>query len=207
MKDIKNNKEEVPFAHYLNLYGQIDPIKTAQRCGVKYDEEQKCFQIRCMGEEYYISYPAFKVEPVNPENKNSYLINSVPAHILFIRYLIEGSNSLMTGKFLSYRDFPWGEVYFTNFKGRCIMRLTGTFGKRPEAFKAAMERIGAVSIQESDWGYQFEFINNLYIRFLLWEGDEEFPPSMQILFSDNFETAFSAEDMAVVGDVTISYIK
>ena len=36
---------------------------------------------------------------------------------------------------------------------------------------------------------------------ILWEGDEEFPPSSQILFSDNFPVSFQAEDMAVMGDV------
>ncbi|MEG2633391.1 MAG: DUF3786 domain-containing protein, partial [Oscillospiraceae bacterium] len=32
---------------------------------------------------------------------------------------------------------------------------------------------------------------------------EEFMPSAQILFSDNFALAFTAEDMAVVGDISI----
>ena len=42
---------------------------------------------------------------------------------------------------------------------------------------------------------------------ILWAGDDEFPPSSQILFSDNFPNAFQAEDMAVVGDITITMIK
>ena len=37
---------------------------------------------------------------------------------------------------------------------------------------------------------------------------EEFQPSAQILFSDNFPIAFNqGEDMAVVGDVTIDMLK
>ena len=51
-------------------------------------------------------------------------------------------------------------------------------------------------------------IRDRYLRFLLWEGDEEFPPSAQILFSDNFPLAFvQGEDMAVVGDVSIGVLK
>ena len=34
-----------------------------------------------------------------------------------------------------------------------------------------------------------------------WEGDEEFPPSAQILYSDNFQFGFHAEDMVVAGDL------
>lgn len=48
----------------------------------------------------------------------------------------------------------------------------------------------------------------LQVRLILWEGDDEFPPSAQILFSDNFPVAFTqGEDMAVVGDVTIDMLK
>ena len=42
---------------------------------------------------------------------------------------------------------------------------------------------------------------------ILWEGDDEFPPSSQILFSDNFPVSFAAEDMAVMGDVIIGSLK
>jgi len=45
------------------------------------------------------------------------------------------------------------------------------------------------------------------MRFILWEGDEEFPPSAQILFEDNFPYAYQAEDMAVAGDVSITTLK
>ena len=40
-----------------------------------------------------------------------------------------------------------------------------------------------------------------------WEGDDEFPPSSQILFSDNFAACFAAEDLAVVGDISINMMK
>ena len=46
----------------------------------------------------------------------------------------------------------------------------------------------------------------LSIRFSVWNADEDFPPSAQILFSDNFHYAFDAEDMAYVGDVFIKLL-
>ena len=45
------------------------------------------------------------------------------------------------------------------------------------------------------------------IRLFVWEGDDEFPPNSQILFSDNFPKAFSAEDRTVVGDLVITDLK
>ena len=42
---------------------------------------------------------------------------------------------------------------------------------------------------------------------MIYAGDEEFPPSSQILYSDNFASAFSAEDRVVAGDILISAIR
>ena len=47
----------------------------------------------------------------------------------------------------------------------------------------------------------------LTIQLLLWLGDDEFPPNAQILFSDNFRYAFTAEDMAVIGDIVLGRMK
>lgn len=87
------------------------------------------------------------------------------------------------------------------------MRLAYGFGNKQELFKNAMEKIGAVALSHGDISYEFEFLDGYRLQMILWEGDDEFPPSSQILFSDNFPIAFQAEDMAVVGDISISMIK
>ena len=34
--EIQNNKEEVPFSHYLALFEKLDPQEAAVRCGVSF---------------------------------------------------------------------------------------------------------------------------------------------------------------------------
>ena len=55
--------------------------------------------------------------------------------------------------------------------------------------------------------FDIPFINGLTVRLIVWEGDDEFPPSSQILFSDNFPNAFTAEDIAVTGDIILDAMK
>lgn len=45
------------------------------------------------------------------------------------------------------------------------------------------------------------------MQLMVYAGDEEFPPSSQVLYSDNFESGFAAEDRVVAGDILISAIK
>jgi hypothetical protein len=154
-----------------------------------------------MGTEYRAAFPDFKLIDLNGiENQHGY------EKILFIRYFCEGRYALSTGKQLSYREIPWGDLYFPNFEGRCIKRLAQKFGANIEGFRKRMEAPGlnAEKLDKGDVGYRFEFMSGLYMSFLLWAGDDEFPASAQILFDDNFPHAFTAEDIAVVGDVAIN---
>ena len=59
----------------------------------------------------------------------------------------------------------------------------------------------------SDAGYQFDLVPGYHIQILIWQGDEEFPPNAQVIYSDNFAEGFAAEDRVVAGDILISTIK
>ena len=42
----KDNKERIPFEHYLNEYQKIDPKEAAERCGIEYELKTKMMEIR-----------------------------------------------------------------------------------------------------------------------------------------------------------------
>ena len=208
-KQIDNNKEEKPFEFYLEKYKQLDPKEVSERCNIPYNEETKEFLVRLMGYEYGISFPEFEIAP-KTEDPDAYLIlmENIPSRTLVMRYFIEGKCAMSTGKYITFREVPtYGELYLQPFTGRCIARLTYGFGYKLPKFKAAMEKLGATPIKMGDVAYEFELINNYHMRFIFWEADDEFPPSAQILYEDNFLNGFYAEDMVVAGDISITTVK
>lgn len=205
----KDSKERMPYEHYMEIYRSLKPEDISSRTHVSYDAETQTFTLRLMGVTYQVSWPDYEVRHLDREDLQYYpLEGAANARILVLRYLTEGAAAPATGKFLTYREVPWGEVYFKQFQGRCLFRLAYGFGNKLQKFREVMEKLGAKQLSHGDAGYEFEFLNGLYLQFLLWEGDDEFPPSAQILFSDNFPVAFvMGEDMAVVGDVSIGALK
>ena len=204
----KNSIEEVPFGQYLEQFQALDPKAAAVRTGIPYDVERKCFTMRMLQRTYEISWPECKVTCLDKtEGVFAIMEDVVDAKIFAIRYLLNGVQSDSTGKFLTYRELPSGDLYFQQFQGRCLMRLAYGFGNKQEAFRSAMEKIGATPLEHGDIAYEFEVVDGFRVQMILWAGDDEFPPSSQILFSDNFPIAFQAEDMAVVGDISITMIK
>lgn len=202
-----NNKELVPLEHYLEVYRKSDPEEISARTGMPYDRERQVFHVTFLGRSYEAAYPEFHVKCLDEKGIYSPLTAANPAKILVIRFLLEGAASVSTGKFLTYREVPWGEVYYRQFNGRCMMRLAFSYGNRLEQFRKASEAMGAEPVKAGDEGRQFEIFPGYFVQFLLWEGDEEFPPSSQILFSDNFPAAFHAEDLVVVCDVIMNTLK
>ena len=102
---------------------------------------------------------------------------------------------------------PWGEMYIGPYTGRVLTRAAFTFGTRVEKFRAACESMNALPIPHGDAGFQFDFLGGYRMQLMVYAGDDEFPPSSQVLYSDNFETGFAAEDRVVAGDILISAIK
>ncbi|MDO5409323.1 MAG: DUF3786 domain-containing protein [Lachnospiraceae bacterium] len=204
----KDNLEMRPLEHYLELYKAADPAEMAARTGTAYNADTKEFYLHVMGKGYYVSHPDFNIRKEKEEDASYHaLLDFHKTKIFVLRFLTECQMAPASGKYVTYRDIPDGELYFRQFQGRCIFRLQFGFGYKLDKFRAGMEMLGGKSVKMGDVAYSFEFMDGLSMIFIFWEGDDEFQPSAQILFSDNFATVFKAEDLAVAGDISIGNLK
>lgn len=203
----KDSKEQRPYEHYTEIFEKSDPCEMSERTGIPYDEESRTFTVKLMGSTYKLSFPDYAIYPVEDSVGVYPLAEAMNAKIFVIRYLTERHTVPSSGKFITYHDVPWGEVYFRQFQGRCLFRLAFAYGNKQETFCKIMERLGAEKCSEGDCSYKLEYLKGFFVKFILWAGDDEFPPSAQILFSDNFAISFAAEDLAVVGDICINMMK
>lgn len=198
---IENNKEEVPFSYYEGLFRALNPQAAADRLPhVKWDGKE--FYVNLLGREYAISYPDYAIQATDGGN-----IPPLPTQTFLLRYLLEGKCVRPNGQWLTFREMPWGELYIKPYTGRVLTRAAFTFGTRIDAFRKAAEKMGAISVNHGDAGYRFHLIGDYAMQILVWEGDDEFPPNAQVLYSDNFADGFAAEDRVVAGDILISAIK
>ena len=197
---IENHKEEVPFSYYENLFRQLEPEAAVARTGVKWNEGE--FYVNLLGREYAISHPEYAIRAMDGG-----ALPPLPVQTFLLRYLLESKQVAWSGEWKTFREMPWGEMYIKPYTGRELTRAAFTFGTRVAAFKAACEKLGALPLPHGDAGFQFDLVGAYQMRILVWEGDEEFPPNAQVLYTDNFAQGFAAEDRVVAGDILISTIK
>lgn len=202
-----NQKDRVPYEHYLEMFAKLDPEEASARTGIPYDPERCVFTLELLHQNYEIHFPDFAVTSLGEGYAPLADRESFGARIFVLRFLVRGQKSIATDRYITYGEMPWGEVYIRQFTGRCVKRLAYGFGSKPEMFGAACEKLGGKKLTLGDISYEIKLIGNLSIRFILWEGDEEFPPSAQILFSDSFMVGCEAEDLCVACDISINAMK
>ena len=215
---VENHKEEVPFGHYEELFCKADAQEMAARCGAQWDGKE--FFLELLGKRYAISHPEYGIREVDPEQRiatgapsgtlrAAFPTGSIPypTQTFLLRYLLESKAVRWQGNWKTFREMPWGELYIKPYTGRVLTRAAFTFGTRLDAFKAACQKMGAVAVSHGDAGFQFRLIGGYEMQILVWEADDEFPPSAQVLYSDNFEQGFAPEDRVVAGDILITAIK
>ena len=198
---IENNKEEVPFSFYEEKIRSLSPEEACSRLSqVKWDGKE--FYVNLLGREYAISHPDYGIRATDGG-----ALPPLPCQTFLLRYLLECKDTPWLGQWKTFREMPWGEMYIKPYTGRVLTRAAFTCGTRLEAFRAACEKLGAQPLKNGDAGYQFAFIGGYGMQIIVWEGDEEFPPNAQVLYTDNFAAGFAAEDRVVAGDILISTIK
>jgi len=181
-------------------------LEAAERTGLPFNPELSRFTINALGYTIYSEWPEFKLVPANPDTCPKALCDFA-MQILAMRVLYLGVAAPTSGGFKAYREFPWGDVYDTNFNGRCIKRFAYGFGFKPDEFARAADKLGGIKQEPGDVSFDFSFMGGITCRYILWLPDDEFPPSAQILFSDNAQFMYNAEDLASVGDIVISALK
>lgn len=204
LQAVKEDRQgKVPFEFIRNIYKDCNPFTMAELSGTIYDKENEIFIVMFMSKEYIVTFPEGRIF-TKSDNKE---VEAYAIKTIFLRYLVNGKGIPPTGKSITYKEIPGGHVYYSNFYNRTILKLAEIYGNSLEDFERAAEMIMAEKIKMGDAAYKIKFLNNIYLTFIIWRGDEELSPSANILFDFNTTYYFDAEDLAVVGEIAIAVLK
>ena len=143
---VENNKEEVPFAHYEELFRGLNPADAAARLSdVRWDGTE--FTVKLLGREFAIAHPGYAIRALDDGP-----VPPLAAQTFLLRYLLESKEVAWQGQWKTFREMPWGEMYIQPYTGRVLTRAAFTFGTRVAAFRAAAEKLGAQPIAHGEIG-------------------------------------------------------
>jgi hypothetical protein len=127
--------------------------------------------------------------------------------ILLLHYLAQGSEAIVNDKFVSFKELPGGTIYIQPFTNRAIRPLVSLFGEHPTGLSAAGSKLGGVTAKLGDVGITLYPLPRVPVTFVLWGGDDEFPPSGNILFDSSAPQFLPTEDFAVLASLLVAELK
>jgi hypothetical protein len=159
-------------------------------------EDGEEISVPFFSESYQLRFP--QMEFYSPSKK----VVSLVTRILLLHYLIRADGNPLTGKWVAYKDIPGGLLYASVFARRVTEPLQRRFGKSAESFREAGAKLGGEAVEIGDASFILHAFPRVPLQHVLWEGDEEFPSSVQLLFDASVEHYLALEDMVVLGQVT-----
>ena len=168
---VENHKEEAPFAHYAELFRDLNPAAvTARLSDVRWDGKE--FTLSLLGRAFAIAHPDYAIRALDGG-----ALPPLPSQTFLLRYLLESKDVVWQGQWKTFREMPWGEMYIKPYTGRVLTRAAFTFGTRLPAFKAACEKMQALPMKHGDAGYQFDLSAAIGCRFSSGKGTTNSPPT------------------------------
>ena len=92
-------------------------------------------------------------------------------------------------------------MYAPVFQKRVADPLVRVFGNDSDGFLRAGLAIKGERTSFGDVSFVSNALPRVSITFVLWKGDEEFPPSIRILFDRSIDRYLSLEDVVVLGEM------
>ena len=151
--------------------------------------------LRCLGREYVVTYPDGLVLEADGQ--------PAPEHdaILLLLYLTESTGRDLDGGWVAFEQLAGGPGYSASFRGRVLAPLLRALGSRPEALVPAAATLDGEPLELGDASARLPALPRVPLAYVVWGGDEEFPPSANVVFDASVEGYLDAEAVTVLAEL------
>jgi hypothetical protein len=120
--------------------------------------------------------------------------------------MIKASGARLGGELIPYEDIPGLGHYYPVYEKRVLKPLQTAFGSDRYTFLEAGLSLGAKQQEYGDASFTLHALPRTPITFILWEGDEEFPPLVRTLFDPTIPGYLPLEDIVVISKLASTRI-
>lgn len=167
-----------------------DVEQQCRNAGAGYSATEKIITLEHLTGTYTIGFPGGEIALVGVDNPVP-----IKEKILILHYFTRARGTPMTGKKITYKELHEGINYFSVFATRTIKPLVNYFGEEPEKLLQTAAILGGQKAKFGDAAVTFSAFPHLPVTFVLWRGDDEFPPEGSILFDSNVSDYLANDDL------------
>ena len=164
----------------------LDPKDVEQRASVSYNDG--AYVLRSLGMEFSISPEGRTIDNLSPEGevlvkKFGYFFNHSA-----LWYLVLAKDIALTGRHIKPQGLKGGEVFFRGTHVLPLDGLAGKYGADKDGFIEQARILGGKPLSGfGDAAVELLPLPRMPVTLILWLGDEEFPPRVDLLLDSSCE--------------------
>jgi hypothetical protein len=175
-------------------------LDVARRAGAAHAEDGESMEFHYYGRPVKVTR-----KPIDVEHLDEGPEIPIAEKALILHYLVNADGSEPKGEWITFREVPSGEFYWSAFVKRAKSPLVGFFGERPQLLLELAQGVGGEPAQDQagDAAVIVQAFPRVPFMLQLWEGDDEFPPDGNVLMDPTISGYLSTEDVALAAGLPI----
>ena len=173
--------------HWDNL-SQLHPADVSNRTGALYHPTEEGYILPVYHLRYLITPKTRKIVRVE---RNDQAVDE-KLHLFFtlmvLVYLTGAREIKPEHRWVSEKDLKGGSNFFQGPHSLQVREMESLYGKDPEAFLKAGRKLGGTEIDHGNKAFALNVFPRIPLAYLLWEGNEEFPPKIRVLFDSTIQS-------------------
>lgn len=170
----------------------LSPFVVAAKSGADFQAGR--FRLALFNRPIFVPWPRGQVADEGGEAVPPWL------ELLLLHYFVTADGTPVADQWIAYRQLPGAALFQGRFYNMAIRSLVPAFGHDREGFCRASEALGGIAMSRTgDAAYRFLALPHLPMSVILYLGDEEVAPSVNILFDASAPHYLPTEDLSYLG--------
>jgi len=195
--NIEKQAHELAYKLACERLKSIDIEQLCHKSGAQYVDRDRII-IEYLNRAYLVTVPSIEVSL--KDNKEEVPLKD---KILILHYLTLAKGTPVANKLITFRQLPAGASYFPAFSQRAIKPLLDYFASKPQLLIDVAANLGGYKADYGDVAITINAFSRVPVTFVLWQGDEEFPPNGSIMFDASIPDYLSTEDVTILCETII----
>lgn len=179
----------------------LNPQVAAAKSGASF--EDGIFTIPLLNRSFTVSFPESEVREAGSDTPPFKLLE-----ILLMHYLINADGTALSGEWITYRQLPGANLFAQRFTNLVTQPMLESFGDDAAGLSQAALAIGGKPMDRSgDAAFRFLALPKIPVGCILYLGDEEMSPSINVLFDGSASHYLPTEDLTILASLVHSALK
>ena len=180
-------------AFYWEKLSRLHPTDICNRSEAIYNPTHQGFLLPVYNLRYLILPNVRKILRVEPDGRTVEEDLSYFFCLMVFVYLIDAKETKPSHSWVSEKDLKGGDTFFRGFHKLEVAVLEDLHGRDPNAFLEMGKKLGGSEIFYGDKGFALDVFPKVPMAYVLWKGDEEFPPKITVLFDSTIQHHFTLD--------------